>query len=39
MHTQQTENKMDFDLFKSNVCHYVKDKGDVDFIIDTLSKD
>lgn len=28
-----------FDLFKSNVCHYVKDKGDIDFIIETLSKD
>ncbi len=28
-----------FDVFKSNVCHLVKDKGDIDFIIDTLSSD
>lgn len=28
-----------FDVFKSNVCHYVKDKGDIDFIIETLSND
>lgn len=25
-----------FETFKSNVCHLVKDKGDIDFIIDTL---
>lgn len=25
-----------FETFKSNVCHQVKDKGDIDFIIDTL---
>lgn len=25
-----------FDVFKSNVCHFVKDKGDIDFIIETL---
>lgn len=25
-----------FEIFKSNVCHLVKDKGDIDFIIDTL---
>ena len=23
-------------MFKSNVCHQVKDKGDIDFIIETL---
>jgi len=28
-----------FEHFKSNVCHFVKDKGDLEFIIDTLSKD
>ncbi len=28
-----------FDVFRSNVCHFVKDKGDIDFIIDTLSSD
>jgi transcriptional regulator with XRE-family HTH domain len=25
-----------FEIFKSNVCHLVKDSGDLDFIIDTL---
>lgn len=25
-----------FDVFKSNVCHQVKDMGDIDFLIDTL---
>lgn len=25
-----------FETFKSNVCHLVKDKGDIDFIVDTL---
>lgn len=28
-----------FDVFKSNVCHFVKDKGEIDFIIDTLEED
>lgn len=28
-----------FEVFKSNVCHFVKDKGDIDFIIDTLTSD
>ena len=31
--------RLSFDVFKSNVCHMVKDKGDIDFIIDTLSSD
>ncbi len=31
--------RVSFDVFKSNVCHLVKDKGDIDFIIDTLSSD
>lgn len=26
----------DFETFKSNICHLVKDKGDLDFIIDVL---
>lgn len=25
-----------FEIFKSNVCHLVKDKGDIDFIVDIL---
>lgn len=28
-----------FELFKSNVCHRLKELGDVDFIIETLEKD
>lgn len=28
-----------FDVFKSNICHYVKDKGDIQFIIETLERD
>ncbi len=29
--------RQSFELFKSGVCHLIKDKGDIDFIIDTLS--
>lgn len=28
-----------FETFKSQMCHIVKSKGDIDFIIDTLSND
>ncbi len=28
-----------FETFKSNTCHNVKDKGDIDFIIETLETD
>lgn len=28
--------RMSFETFKSNVCHRVKDNGDISFIIDTL---
>ncbi|MGN0413846.1 MAG: helix-turn-helix domain-containing protein [Lachnospiraceae bacterium] len=28
-----------FETFKSNTCHYVKDLGDIDFIIETLEED
>jgi len=28
-----------FDVFKSNICHLVKDMGDIDFIIETLESD
>jgi transcriptional regulator with XRE-family HTH domain len=33
------EHRQSFETFKSNICHMVKDKGDVDFIIDTLESD
>lgn len=40
MESQESQLKrISFENFKSNVCHYVKDKGDIDFIIETLSKD
>jgi transcriptional regulator with XRE-family HTH domain len=36
-------NKVDyrcsFETFKSNICHHVKDMGDIDFIIETLETD
>ncbi len=28
-----------FDLFKSNVCHKLKELGDIDFLIDTIESD
>lgn len=31
--------RIDFELFKSNVCHRLKELGDVDFIIEALEKD
>lgn len=31
-------NLRDFEIYKSNICHLVKDKGDIDFIIDTLKE-
>lgn len=29
----------DFDLYRSNVCHRVKELGDIEFIIETLERD
>ncbi|MCD8391279.1 MAG: hypothetical protein LUD03_05525 [Firmicutes bacterium] len=38
-----TENRSDtrcsFELFKSNVCHRLKNLGDIDFLIETLEND
>jgi len=31
--------RSDFETFKSNVCHRVKDVGDIDFVISTLEMD
>lgn len=28
----------DFEIYKSNICHLVKDKGDIEFIIDILQE-
>ncbi len=33
------EYRSSFETFKSNVCHRVHDRGDIDFIIDTLESD
>lgn len=33
------EKRLDFEVFKSNVCHRLKDVGDIDFIVDELQKD
>lgn len=33
-----TSDSGDFEIYKSNICHLVKDKGDIDFIIDTLKE-
>lgn len=30
------EKRCNFELFKSNVCHHLKELGDIDFMIDTL---
>lgn len=38
-YTGETFSRIDFELFKSNVCHRLKEKGDIDFIIDLLEKD
>ena len=35
----EMEYRSTFDVFKSNVCHQVKDMGDIDFIIHTLKTD
>jgi len=31
--------RISFELFKSNICHKVKESGDIDFIVDVLEKD
>ena len=32
------EKRCSFELFKSNVCHHLKELGDINFIIETLEK-
>lgn len=36
---QNAEYRSSFETFKSNICHHVKDMGDIDFIINTLEND
>lgn len=33
------EKRLDFEIFKSNVCHAVKDTDDIDFIVTALQND
>ncbi len=36
---KESEYRSSFETFKSNICHRVKDMGDIDFIIETLESD
>ena len=33
------ENRSSFETYKSNICHHVKDMGDLDFIIEVIRRD
>ena len=35
---ENAPNLRDFEIYKSNICHLVEDKGDIDFIIDILKE-
>jgi len=37
--SEAMEYRPDFEIFKSNTCHYVKDMGDIDFLIDVIKSD
>jgi transcriptional regulator with XRE-family HTH domain len=37
--TDSIEPRVDFEIFKSNVCHSVKDNDELDFIVTTLQED
>ena len=39
MKAQNEPRRTSFEVFKSNVCHLVKDKGDIDFVVDVLTTD
>ena len=34
-----TEERLDFEIFKSNVCHFLSDNDDMEFIVNVLKKD
>jgi transcriptional regulator with XRE-family HTH domain len=36
--TEMGKDRESFEVFKSNICHHVKDMGDIDFVIETLEK-
>ena len=33
------DKRSDFELFKSNICHRLKELGDIDFVIELLEED
>jgi transcriptional regulator with XRE-family HTH domain len=37
--SEAMERRPSFEIFKSNVCHCVKDMGDIDFLIDVIKSD
>ena len=37
--SEAMEYRPSFEIFKSNTCHYVKDMGDLDFLIDVIKSD
>ena len=39
LESAREEYRSSFETFKSNVCHHVKDMGDIDFMIDLLESD
>ncbi len=39
MEAQNKPHRTSFEVFKSNICHLVKDKGDIDFVLDILTTD
>ena len=39
MEAQMQHHRTPFEVYKSNVCHLVKEKGDIDFIMDILTND
>lgn len=36
---EKEEKRASFELYKSSICHYVKAKGDIDFLIEMLETD
>ena len=36
---ESSDNRPSFETFKSNICHHVKDMGDMDFLINTIKTD
>jgi plasmid maintenance system antidote protein VapI len=37
--SEAMERRPDFEWYKSQVCHYVKDMGDIDFLMDVIKSD